>query len=206
MFRHPYRNEVVDRFAIFFRLGVGHIANLQAYDHLLFILALTIGYRPREWRRLLVLITAFTIGHSLTLALATLEVVRVRTAVVEVLIPVTILAMAALDLSPGLAGGTSSVGPRGMALRYALAAGFGLIHGLGFSAFLRSLLGEQRSIVTPLLAFNLGLELGQLLIVSAVLLLSLLVVGTLGFPRRRWVLGLSGLTGILATLMIVRRL
>lgn len=158
------------------------------------------------WRRLVWLVTAFTLGHSVTLALATLDLVRVKAQLVEVLIPVTIVltSIAAIIFSKG---DTEEGGPTGSQLpQYLLAAGFGLIHGLGFSTFLRSLLGGEESIVKPLLAFNLGLEAGQLFIVAIVMLLGVIVVRLLKLTRREWVLLSCGGTMAVALTMIIDRL
>jgi hypothetical protein len=204
-------------FLAYLRLGVAHIADLAGYDHLLFVAALTGAYSARAWRRLVVLVTAFTVGHSVTLALATLRLVAVDAALVEVLIPATILVTAlatvALARRPdesrpwrrgGYRGGDEE-GPRGAALLYALALGFGLIHGLGFSSYLRALLGAETSIALPLLAFNLGLEAGQLLIVAGTLLVGAVATRLLG-ARRDWVLLLGGATFGLALLLLLQRL
>lgn len=191
---------------MYLRLGFRHIADVGAYDHMLFIAALTVAYPPAAWRRLLWLVTAFTLGHSATLALATLDVVRVRASLVEVLIPVTIVVtgLAALFFSRGE---DETHGPPGsQAPQYALATGFGLIHGLGFSTFLRALLGGEESILRPLFAFNVGLELGQLLIVAVVLLLGVLLPRLLRLSRREWVLFVSGGTVAVALTMIADRL
>lgn len=151
------------------------------------------------------LVTAFTIGHSITLALATLDLVRVPSQLVEVLIPVTIVltSIAAIRFSKG---DSEDGGPTGSQLpQYLLAATFGLIHGLGFSTFLRSLLGGEESIVQPLLAFNLGLEAGQLFILGIVMLLGVLAVRVLRLTRREWVLVLCGGTMAVALTMIIDR-
>lgn len=191
-------------FLLYLRLGFHHIADLAGYDHILFVAALSIPYAPRDWRRLAVLVTAFTLGHSLTLALATLRLVAVRGAVVEALIPATILATALLTFAPRTADGHGAVAhvPRS---RYLLAAVFGLIHGLGFSTYLRSLLGEEESIVLPLFAFNIGLELGQLMILSVVLAAGWLVARA-GLTRRRWEWLLAGVTAGLAVVLLIQRL
>jgi len=200
------RERPLSEFAVYLRLGFRHIADLGAYDHMLFVAALTVAYPPAAWRRLAWLVTAFTLGHSVTLALATLDVVRVRASLVELLIPVTIVltGLAALFVSQGE---DETHGPPGsQAPQYALAAGFGLVHGLGFSSFLRSLLGGEESIVRPLFAFNVGLELGQLLIVATVLLLGVLLPRLLRLTRREWVLFVSGGTVAVALTMIAERL
>jgi HupE / UreJ protein len=142
-------------------LGFKHIVSTGAMDHPLFLLALVAPYRAREWRRLLMVATAFTAGHSLTLALAVTDLVRLPTAVIEFLIPVTIV-LAALANLRGL-----PEPPRGNT-RASLAFGFGLIHGAGFANYLHRLF--DGAIAVPLLGFNVGIELGQALVVGAVLL------------------------------------
>lgn len=188
----------------YLRLGLHHIADLRGYDHILFITALTLAYRPADWRRLLWLVTAFTLGHSVTLALATLDVVRVPAALVETGIALTIVVSALLALV--LAWRQREGEIEGQGLRYGMAATFGLIHGLGFSAFLRSLLGGEESILLPLLSFNLGLEVGQLLIVVLVLLLGATVERFGRIPRRGWVMALSGVIAVTGLGLLVQRL
>lgn len=133
-------------------LGFRHLVGITAADHLLFLLALVAPYRFRDWRRLLLVASAFTVGHSITLALAVGRVVTVPTELIEFLIPVTIAVTAARNLS---AGGR----PRGSA---AVAGLFGLIHGAGFANYLTALFDGP--IALPLLGFNLGVEIGQALI------------------------------------------
>jgi HupE / UreJ protein len=188
----------------YLRLGVHHIADLRGYDHILFVAALTVAYRPVEWRRLLWLVTAFTLGHSVTLALATLNLVRVNAALVETGIALTIVisSLMAIALAVPADGAPAA---RGQGLRYGLAAAFGLIHGLGFSTFLRSLLGGEESIFVPLLSFNVGLELGQMLIVAAVLGLGLAAERLLGLARRDWVLVTSGGIAAMGIRMVIER-
>ncbi len=192
----------------YLRLGVHHIADLRGYDHILFVAALTIAYRPGEWRRLLWLVTAFTLGHSVTLALATLDLVRVSPALVEPAIAATIVATSLLAFAfawraPAGDGGAGS--GRGQALRYTVAAVFGLIHGLGFSGYLRSLLGDEESLLVPLLSFNVGLELGQLLIVAVVLGVGVLVERGLRLSRRGWVLAASAAIASLGAYVLFER-
>jgi hypothetical protein len=193
----------------YLHLGFRHIADLRGYDHILFIAALTIAYRPGEWRRLVWLVTAFTVGHSITLALATLDLVRVNSHTVEVAIAGTIVVtslLATATTARSEAGSTTPVSARGQLLRYTLAAGFGLIHGLGFSTFLRSLLGDEQSLFVPLLSFNVGLEVGQLLIVLSVIVLGVGAERVLGLARRDWVLVMSGAIAAIGTTMVIDRL
>ncbi len=154
-------------FYLWFSTGLEHIADWKGYDHILFILALCGVYGVREWKQLLILVTAFTVGHSLTLALSVLDILKVRSALIEFLIPITIVLTCIMNLMD-----LKKASKRSFRLRYLAALFFGLIHGMGFSFLLKSLLGKEENIVAPLFAFNVGLEAGQLLIVAAVVLLS----------------------------------
>jgi hypothetical protein len=181
-------------FAFYLETGLRHILDLAGYDHILFVVALCAVYRPQQWRPLLVLITAFTLGHSLTLALAALKLIVLPTEVIEFLIPVTIFLTAVYNFRRGAAP-TATVHRW---LSYALALGFGLIHGVGFSNYFRSLLGREADITLPLFAFNLGLELGQVVIVSLTLLVGWLLVQKAGLAQRYWTYGLSGFVAAVA--------
>jgi hypothetical protein len=188
-------------FELYFTLGLRHIADLKGYDHILFILILCAVYSIKEWKRVLILITAFTIGHSLTLALATLDLIRVDGDLIEFLIPLTIF----LTALANVLSRKQQVSTLLHYLKYAAALFFGLIHGLGFSNYLRSLLGAEKGLVLPLFSFNVGIEIGQILIVSLIMLLTLLVVDLLKFPRREWHILLSGAgLGISLVLMFER--
>jgi hypothetical protein len=188
-------------FELYFNLGLQHIADLKGYDHILFIVTLCAVYKLKEWKRVLILVTAFTIGHSLTLALATLNLIRIDGDLIEFLIPLTIFITALANLFVGRQKGNSGL----YYLRYAAALFFGLIHGLGFSNYLRSLLGAERGMVLPLFSFNVGIEVGQIIIVTIIMLLTKVVVDLIGFPRRDWQVLLSGAgLGISLVLMIER--
>jgi hypothetical protein len=123
-------------------------------------------YSIRQWKKLLILVTAFTLGHSLTLALSVLDIFTVRSAIIEILIPVTIILTCILNLFQ-----LDRTLDERLGLRYVSALVFGLVHGLGFSYLLKSLLGTEENITQPLLAFNIGLEAGQLLILGLILIL-----------------------------------
>jgi hypothetical protein len=192
---------------VYMTVGFRHIADWRAWDHILFVAALTAAYGPAEWTRIAWLVTAFTIGHSLTLALATFDLVRVPATVVEPLIAATIVITAAFAIRDQLAPAASAVTVRrGWWWRYGIAGGFGLVHGLGFAGGLRSLLGGEASITIPLLGFNLGLEGGQLLVVGSIFLLGVLANRWLGVVRRDWVLMLAGAAGAIGLALVVNRL
>jgi hypothetical protein len=189
----------MSEFELYFDLGKDHILDYKnGYDHILFVLALSALYLLRDWKKLLILITAFTVGHSVTLALATLDVVSVKPELVEFLIPLTILITAVSTIFRR----EENQSPLSLQLNYGYALVFGLIHGLGFSNYLKSILGKDESIVTQLFAFNLGLELGQIIIVVIFLLGSFIIVDLAGRNRRDWKLVISSaIAGIALVLM-----
>lgn len=198
-------------FSTYLQLGFLHICTPRAADHLTFLLALCAPYVLADWRRVLALVTSFTVGHSLTLALATLGLVAFKPAIIEALIPVTIMITALVNLrSAGSATARTARRPRPApvlaAAPNALALAFGLIHGLGFSNYLRALLGPNSRPVQELLAFNVGVELGQVLIVVVILLLGALLLRGFGVQRRDWLLTTSGAALGIAVLLLVQLL
>lgn len=176
----------MSQFQAYLKLGFEHILDLGGYDHILFIVALCAVYSISQWKNILVLVTAFTIGHSITLALAALDVVAFRSEIIEFLIPVTIFITALYNVFKREAAAQKVM------WNYILALAFGLIHGLGFSNYFRSLLGREESIIQPLLAFNVGVELGQLIIVAIVLGIGYLVMNIFNAKQRSWNLFVSG--------------
>jgi len=169
----------------YFDMGWHHIIAWGALDHILFILALSAIYLIGNWKRVLVLVTAFTIGHSLTLALSVYDIIRVNAAWVEFLIPCTIIATALFNFFQ------KDFEPRSLRLNYFLALFFGLIHGLGFANYIRFMMAKDQSMGWSLFGFNIGLEAGQIVVVLGILLLSYLVVNIIKLKRRWWVWGLS---------------
>lgn len=150
----------MSEFIAFLQLGFSHITDPNGLDHILFLVVLAAIYRLSDWKRLLVVVTAFTVGHSLTLALAVTELVTFPSSLIEFLIPVTIVATAVENLV--VRDGSRSIW--GHQYRPVFAAMFGLVHGAGFANYLNSLFVEE--IAVPLLAFNLGLEIGQIFVLA----------------------------------------
>lgn len=187
-------------FRMFFPMGIQHITDLDGIDHILFITALCLRYLWTDWKKLLVLVTAFTIGHSVTLALSTLNVISISQRWTEFLIPITII-ITAINNCFVKDFTFNSKYPT----IYFFALFFGLIHGLGFSTLLKSMLGKNTSIITQLFAFNLGLEVGQLFIVSIILLFSFLLVRIIHVNRRGFILFVSGGIAALALQMAIER-
>lgn len=190
---------LVSEFQLYFGLGKDHILDyINGYDHILFVLALCAVYTVRDWKRILILVTAFTIGHSVTLALATLQLISVNTELIEFLIPITILVTCLSNLF------SSEAVPlkKPVQINYFLALFFGLIHGMGFSNYLRVILGKASSIASPLFAFNVGLEFGQIIVVGIFLLLTFIVLDLLRANRRDWKMVVSSAIGGIALLLI----
>jgi hypothetical protein len=192
----------MSEFLSFAKLGFHHIADPKAFDHMLFVVTLCAVYRWTDWRKLLVLVTAFTIGHSLTLVLAGLHILQVPSELVEFLIPVTIVLTSLHNVAVSKSvGGTFS---RSVSTNYLLALFFGLIHGMGFANFFSALMGEEGNIVLPLFAFNVGIEVGQLMIVGVFFGLYYLLAQWLKLNHRDWNLYVSGLGGGGALVLILQ--
>ena len=191
----------MDQFIVYFETGFRHIADLKGIDHILFVMALCIRYQFSDWKKLLILITSFTIGHSITLALSVFNVVNYSVAWIEFLIPVTIVITAISNLFV-----TKFTFKSKFPLIYFFALFFGLIHGLGFSNYLKSMLGKDESIIGQLLAFNLGLEAGQIIIVLAILLISFIFVQLLKWNRSEFLLFITGGVFAVALLMALERI
>lgn len=193
----------MSEFSLYFGLGKEHILDyLNGYDHILFVLALCAVYSVHDWKKILILVTAFTIGHSITLALATLEIISVKGELIEFFIPLTIFITACGNLFRS----EKSVDKSNVQLNYVFALFFGLIHGLGFSNFLRSLLGKDHSIVSQLLAFNLGLELGQIIVVALFLAVSFILVDLVKVSRRDLKMVLSSAIAGIALVLLKDRI
>jgi hypothetical protein len=189
-------------FRPYFDLGKEHILDYaNGYDHILFIVALCALYLFRDWKRVLVLVTAFTIGHSITLALATLNIISVNSKLIEFLIPLTIFITAFSNLFKD----EENLENRLVHLNYIYALLFGLIHGLGFSSQLKAILGKNQSILTPLFAFNIGLEFGQIIIVFLFLTLSFILVDVFTLNRRDWKMVLSSIIAGMALILMKER-
>ncbi|MGZ3932263.1 MAG: HupE/UreJ family protein [Bacteroidia bacterium] len=186
--------------AIWFLTGLEHILSFEGYDHILFVSLLAVTFPATEWKKLLGLITAFTIGHSLSLALGVLNIIHVKPAVTELLIALTIL----LSAVRGFIYRENH--PIGGMMMYGIICCFGLIHGMGFSYALKSMLSAGDGLLRPLFLFNTGLEAGQLVIVAAVVLICLLLVRrakvSFGLIRRSVAL----ISGIFALYLCIERI
>lgn len=174
-------------FWFYFKMGLEHVLDIHAYDHILFFIVLTVPYEFRNWQRTLLLVTLFTLGHTTSLILSVYEVVSVDSALVEFLIPCTIFVSALYNV---FTAGKSGRKDRFKLLLFA-ALFFGLIHGLGFSSFFKMLTASLNSKMIPLLEFALGIEASQILVVLIVLICNLIFQGVFRFSRRDWVMFIS---------------
>jgi hypothetical protein len=189
----------MSEFQAYFAEGRDHILEWKyGYDHILFVIALCALYLFRNWKQVLILVTAFTIGHSITLALAALNIIPVNELLIEFLIPATIFITAFSNLFKN----EETVDQQNFHINYGYALLFGLVHGMGFSNYFRTILGKDRGIVSQLLAFNLGLELGQIIIVVIFLTASFIVVDLFGINRRDWKLVISSMIAGIALMMM----
>lgn len=189
----------MSEFQLYFLLGKDHILDYaNGYDHILFVVALCAIYLTRDWKKILILVTAFTIGHSITLALATLEVISVNAELIEFLIPLTIFITAFGNLFRKEENFTN----KPVQTNYMLALSFGLIHGMGFSNYLKAILGKDHSIVTQLLAFNLGLEFGQIIIVGIFMVSSFILVDIISVSRRDWKMVVSSAIAAISLILM----
>ncbi|WP_163400590.1 HupE/UreJ family protein [Flavobacterium fluviatile] len=178
----------MSEFWIYFQIGLKHVLDIHAYDHVLFLMALATPYTFKDWKRILLLVTMFTIGHTLALLLSVFGIIAVKANLVEFLIPVTILITAFFNLfTAGKASKNESVN-----IVFFLTLFFGIIHGLGFSNYFKTILGGTASSkLVPLLEFALGIEAAQLIVVFVVLVLSYIVQTVFRFSKRDWALVMS---------------
>jgi len=190
-------------FNLYFQLGINHILDFESYDHILFITTLIAVYYIKQWRQIMVLVTAFTIGHATTLVLSTLNIINVNPNLVEFLIPVTIIIT---SISNIVTKTTSVINKKLYYTKYSISIVFGLIHGLGFSSYLKSMLSASDDMVMPLFAFNLGIESGQFIVVSIILAISLVFLNKLKVSQREWNLFISGIGFGVAFILALERL
>ena len=190
----------MDDFILYFKLGLNHVLDFAAYDHILFLIVLAVVFSFNQWKKALWLITFFTIGHTLTLGLAAYGVLNIRVDIVEFLIPVTIFITGVANVSRA---NKASSGKEKLNLFFALF--FGLIHGLGFSNYFRLMIGKEEDKLFPLLEFALGIEVAQVIIVFAILFIGLLLQNFFRVSKRDWVLVCSSIViGFVIPMMVER--
>ncbi|WP_296142899.1 HupE/UreJ family protein [uncultured Flavobacterium sp.] len=190
----------MSEFWIYFNTGLRHVLDINAYDHVLFLIALIVPYAFKDWKRVLVLVTLFTAGHTLALLLSVYKIVSVRVDLVEFLIPITILATALFHLF------TAGKNSKNQSLSFVsfVTLFFGIIHGLGFSNYFKTILpGSASDKLLPLLEFALGIEAAQIIVVLIVLILSYIVQTIFRFSKRDWTLVMSAFVAGVVIPMII---
>ncbi|MEN9372057.1 MAG: hypothetical protein RLZZ64_1132 [Bacteroidota bacterium] len=186
-------------FLFYFQIGWKHILSWDATDHIYFITALAIIYSFQDWKKVLVLVSAFTIGHAITLYFSALDIFRISVEWVEFAIPCTIVVTAASNLFI-----SSEKKTKGM-LQYLFALGFGLVHGMGYANYIRMMLSSNQNLVGSLFSFNVGLEMGQILVVGMVLSLKWLLAKYNLISANRLTIGVSVYISILSLILSVER-
>lgn len=194
------KSVIMSEFWIYFNIGLKHVLNISAYDHVLFLIALTIPYAFKDWRRLLLLITLFTVGHTLALVLSVYEIVYIKSNLIEFIIPITILVVAIFNLfTAGKNNKNESVSLIAFVTLF-----FGIIHGLGFSNYFKTILpGKSSDKLLPLTEFALGIETAQIIVVFVVLIISYIIQTFFRFSKRDWTLVMSSfIIGVIIPLII----
>lgn len=192
-------------FWIWFSTGFQHILDWNGYDHILYVISLCVLFAPKDWRKLLILVTAFTIGHSLTLAMSVLDVLVIKQSYIELLIPLTIMSTCIVNIFFRKKIDTNR-NVSTFKINYSLALVFGFIHGMGFSYLLKSMLGKEENVLYPLLSFNLGLEFGQIIIVVLMLLVSVFLARFTRIKKADVILVISSAVLLVSTFLFIQRL
>jgi hypothetical protein len=179
--------------------GINHVLDLNAYDHVLFLIVLTVPYMFKDWKRVLLLVSMFTLGHTLSLILAVYDIISVKAQMVEFLIPITILIVAVFNVfTSGKGAQKEKIGILFLSTLF-----FGLIHGLGFAREFKMLLGDTDNKLILLFEFALGIELSQIIIVFVVLFIGFLMQTIFRFNKRDWIMIISAIVVGLVIPMIL---
>ncbi|WP_300568601.1 HupE/UreJ family protein [Flavobacterium sp.] len=190
----------MSEFWLYFNIGLKHVLNINAYDHVLFLIALTVPYAFKDWRRLLLLISLFTLGHTLALFLSVFGIVYIKVNLIEFIIPITILIVAIFNLfTAGKNNKNESISLIAFVTLF-----FGIIHGLGFSNYFKTILpGSATDKLLPLSEFALGIETAQIIVVFVILIVSYIVQTFFRFSKRDWTLVMSAfIIGVIVPLII----
>lgn len=190
-------NKTMTSWLYYLKMGLDHITDVNGYDHILFIVALAVSKNLKEWKSLLLLVTAFTIGHSIALAIATFELIGVDSTLTEFLIPVTIVLTCIWNIYQSSSALSKNKEleqpPKQIKKELILIIFFGIIHGLGFSNYLRAMITSSESIAETIFLFNVGLETGQVIILTIALMINFMVVRWTKISQSIWSLLISSL-------------
>jgi HupE / UreJ protein len=191
---------MLNQFSFYFKQGLFHVLDWSAYDHILFLVVLVVVFTLKDWKKTLWLITFFTIGHTLTLALAAYNVIYVKDSLVEFLIALTIFITALSNI----VFQKKNTGSLNINIVFALL--FGLIHGLGFSSYFKILVGREADKVLPLISFALGVEVSQAILVIVLLIFTFLGLNIFRISKRDWVMLISAIVlGITIPILYARK-
>ena len=190
----------MNEFILYFKMGLNHVLDFSAYDHILFLIVLAVVFNFNQWKKVLWLVTFFTIGHSITLALSAYGIIKVRIDIIEFLIPVTIFITGVINV---FTAKKSSTGKENINLVFALS--FGLIHGLGFSNYFKMMVGKEEDKLFPLVEFALGIEASQIIIVLGILIVGTIFQNFFKATRRDWILVCSSVVIGFSIPMIIER-
>ena len=191
----------MDDFTLYFKMGLHHVLDFSAYDHILFLIVLAVVFNFNQWKKVLWLVTLFTLGHSITLALSAFEIVRIQVDIIEFLIPLTIFITGLVNII------TINKTPKeneNINLLFALF--FGLIHGLGFSNYFKMMVGREEDKLFPLVEFALGIEAAQIIIVLGVLSIGALILSIKKIKREYWILISSSIVILISIKMMFERI
>ncbi len=190
----------MDEFEFYLNLGLRHVLDWKAYDHVLFLIVLTIYYSFKEWKNVIWVVTAFTIGHTFSLILSAYDLIYVKMDIIEFLIPLTIFATAWYNIL------INKKASKNILFTSIVSVGFGLIHGFGFSSYFKIMVDDTEDKIFPLIEFAIGIEIAQLLIVVFILSLNFIVLGLLKKQKRDWVIIVSSIViGVVIPMMIERK-
>ncbi len=191
----------MEQLKLFFELGLTHVLDINGYDHIIFLIVLAAPYLFSSWKKVLILVSVFTIGHTISLFLSSYNLVTVNSGLVEFVIPVTIAVTAIFNIvTSGRVSHNSKLG-----LMFFVTLIFGIIHGLGFSNYFKIIIGSSNFKFVPLIEFALGVETAQVIVVLLVLLLGGVAQNLLNISKKDWVLVLSSITLGLAIPMLLTR-
>jgi len=191
----------MDDFTLYFKMGLHHVLDFSAYDHILFLIVLAVVFNFKQWRKVLWLVTLFTIGHSITLALSAFEITKIKVAVIEFLIPLTIFITGLVNI---ITINKTAKGNENINLLFALF--FGLIHGLGFSNYFKMMVGREEDKLFPLIEFALGIEAAQIIIVLGILSIGTLILSVKKIKREYWILISSSIVILISIKMMFERI
>lgn len=191
----------MDDFTLYFKMGLHHVLDFSAYDHILFLIVLAVVFNFNQWKKVLWLVTLFTLGHSITLALSAFEIVRIQVDIIEFLIPLTIFITGLVNIIT-----INKTPNENENINLLFALFFGLIHGLGFSNYFKMMVGREEDKLFPLVDFALGIEAAQIIIVLGILSIGTLILSIKKIKREYWILISSSIVILISIKMMFERI